>query len=344
MRTVLVTLILPLVSTVAIASEPATCQVEVRPTIDRGLTFLVKDALAWKKEHNCISCHHAALVVWAMSEAKQRGHAVDEPVLAELTKWSATTVGSGTTGVPRPASAPKAFNSKAIYFALAFNSVTSPDADVQKALPALVQTIETDQMEDGSWQSWPETRPPIFGYNDETVTIFEALALLPSAAGDRAAGTARDKGVKWLAEHPIGDDPQNVAMRLVLWQRLGRPADELQALAKRITDRQNADGGWSQAADMPSDAWATGQALYALAHVDIQRDNPAIQHAQAFLAKTQKEDGSWPMASRPIKPGGAGSTSLIPITGAGSAWAVLGLVRSTEHKEEKSIDQKTRNR
>src|SRR5689334_13847948 len=52
---------------------------EVRPkpsgvaaTIDRGLAFLVKDARAWKKQYNCVSCHHAALVVWAMREAKQR--------------------------------------------------------------------------------------------------------------------------------------------------------------------------------------------------------------------------------------------------------------------------------
>jgi hypothetical protein len=43
--------------------------------------------------------------------------------------------------------------------------------------------------------------------------------------------------------------------------------------------------------------------------------------------KTQRLDGSWPMTSRPTKPGGKGSTSLIPITGGGSAWAVLGLVQ-----------------
>src|SRR5688572_26588863 len=56
-------------------------------TIDRGLAFLAKDALAWKAEHNCASCHHASLVAWAMREAKLRGHAVDEPVLADMTKW-----------------------------------------------------------------------------------------------------------------------------------------------------------------------------------------------------------------------------------------------------------------
>jgi Squalene-hopene cyclase C-terminal domain len=79
---------------------------------------------------------------------------------------------------------------------------------------------------------------------------------------------------------------------------------------------------------MTSDAWATGQALYALAHAGIKANEPVIARAQAFLVKTQRDDGSWPMTSRPTIPGGKGSTSLIPITGAGSAWAVLGLVRS----------------
>ena len=79
---------------------------------------------------------------------------------------------------------------------------------------------------------------------------------------------------------------------------------------------------------MASDAWATGQALYALACAGIKPDDPAIRRARAFLIKTQRTDGSWPMTSRPIKPGGEGSSSLVPITGAGSAWAVLGLVRS----------------
>jgi hypothetical protein len=79
---------------------------------------------------------------------------------------------------------------------------------------------------------------------------------------------------------------------------------------------------------MASDAWATGQALYALAHAGAKSDEPVIRRALAFLIKTQRADGSWPMTSRPVKPGGEGSKSLIPITGAGSAWAVLGLVRS----------------
>src|SRR5882757_1251005 len=88
---------------------------KVNAAIDKGLGFLVKDALAWKEKHNCVSCHHAGLVVWSMREAKLRGHAVNEPVLAELTKWVAES-GDGKFGLARPASAPNALSPKAVWF------------------------------------------------------------------------------------------------------------------------------------------------------------------------------------------------------------------------------------
>ena len=159
----------------------------------------------------------------------------------------------------------------------------------------------------------------------------ECSTRIPSprcSPGGDSAKAVRDKGIKWLTETKTDDDPQSIALRLVLWTRLGRPAEERKPLVGRIKERQNADGGWSQTKEMASDAWATGQALYALAHTGVKPNEPAIARAHAFLIKTQREDGSWPMTSRPVKPDGKGSTNLIPITGAGSAWAVLGLVRS----------------
>jgi len=318
---------------VVVPSWPAAAQ-EVRPkgsgtsaAITRGLAFLTEDALAWRKEHNCASCHHASLVILAMQEAKGRGHKIDETVLADLTKWLAES-GDGKFGLARPASAPKAASPKAIYFALALGADPKSDDKTQQGLKLLLKTVQSEQSDNGSWSTWPETRPPIFGNSDESLTLLATLALMPAAAGDDAAKTVRDKAINWLAETKTDDDPQSVALRLVLWKRLGRPTEEWQPLVKRIKDRQNADGGWSQAKDMASDAWATGQALYALANAGLKADDPIVARGHAFLVKTQRDDGSWPMTSRPTKPGAAGAKNLIPITGAGSAWAVLGLVRS----------------
>jgi hypothetical protein len=263
-----------------------------------------------------------------MREAKQRGHAVDEQVLVELTKWVAES-GDGKFGLARPASAPKAASPKAVWFALALEADPKPDTLSKTGLSLFLRTVKSEQTENGSWSTWPETRPPIFGNSDESLTALATLAVLPQAeAGDGSAKAVRDKGVKWLTGTKTDDDPQSVALRLVLWKRLARPVLEWQPLVRRIKERQNVDGGWSQTKDMASDAWATGQALYALAHAGIKPDDPVITRAHAFLINAQRDDGSWPMTSRPVKPGGDGCKSLIPITGAGSAWGVLGLVRS----------------
>jgi hypothetical protein len=301
---------------------------DVDAAIDRGLAFLAKDAMAWKKDHNCVSCHHAALVIWSLHEAKQHGHTVNEPVLAEMTKWVAES-GDGKFGLARPKSAPKALNPKAVWFALALSADPKPDVISKKGMTLLLKTVKSDQTENGSWSSWPETRPPIFGNSDESMTALATLAVVLAAEpSDNSARAVRDRGIRWLAETKTDDDPQSVAIRLVLWKRLCRSAEEWGPLVRSIRERQNTDGGWSQAKDMASDAWATGQALYALSLAGITANDAGTARAQAFLIKTQREDGSWPMTSRPVKPGGTGSKSLIPITGAGSAWAVLGLVRS----------------
>lgn len=321
-------ILISIIPVVSFGQDARPIRTELDAAIDRGLRFLVKDALAWKTDHNCASCHHAGLVICALREAKRFGRDVDEPVLAELTKWIAES-GDGKFGLSRPANAPYAASPKAIYFALALGM--SPDLDTagREGLSRLLTTVKAEQTENGSWSAWPGTRPPMFGDSDESLTLLATLAVLPVAdAGDVGAQSVRDHAVKWLDDTKTDDDPQSIALRLVLWCKLKRPDEERERLVRRINERQNTDGGWSQTDSMASDAWASGQAIYSLACAGRKPDEGPISRGLAFLIKTQLADGSWSMTSRPTSPGGEGSTSLIPITGAGSAWAVLGLVRS----------------
>src|SRR5262245_1618797 len=56
---------------------------EAGQTMGRGLTSLEKDALAWRMEHQCVTCHHGTMTVWALSGAKSRGYAVKPETLAD---------------------------------------------------------------------------------------------------------------------------------------------------------------------------------------------------------------------------------------------------------------------
>src|SRR5262245_10377599 len=85
-------LLLPLVGTVLVgaAPAPATPSLEpdkVRDSVKRGLVFLEKEGVQWKEVKKCASCHHVPMMVWAMNDAKNKGFAVNDKVLAEITAW-----------------------------------------------------------------------------------------------------------------------------------------------------------------------------------------------------------------------------------------------------------------
>ena len=209
------------------------------------------------------------------------------------------------------------------------------DKATRERLDKAVSVLLTDQTADGSWRLG-EGRLPIVAAPGVMTTL--TLLALPPQSGEKSKETkaAREKALKWLATAKPEDDLQALAVRVVLRQRLGESNKQLQSLAKQIVNRQNADGGWSQAKEMASDAYATGQALYALTVAGVASCDAAVKKGQAFLVKTQRPDGSWPMTSRPMKPGDQGSKNLSPITHAGTAWGTIGLVRSAPKAPRKS--------
>src|SRR5262249_13404832 len=59
-----------------------------RITIDRGLAFLSSDAVKWRAERGCATCHHGTMTVWALNEARAQGYSVDAERLADVTQWT----------------------------------------------------------------------------------------------------------------------------------------------------------------------------------------------------------------------------------------------------------------
>ena len=54
---------------------------------------------------------------------------------------------------------------------------------------------------------------------------------------------------------------------------------------------------------------------------------------QAWLVSKQQAEGNWNMTPRPNKPGDKESENVGPITYVGTAWATLGLIRTTPPAE-----------
>lgn len=325
----------------ATAPEPPASMkpVDTARAIERALGFIESDAVKWREARSCATCHHGTMTVWTLNEAKAQGYKVAAEPLAELTQWTKDLF------VPR--------FSKPRDPRFGWNLVSVPAISLgimSQTLPVLsrdeIQRVATHlaahQETDGAWiLPPPENGAPPIWESRETVALLALLAWDPYVPGDAAATAnqaSREKAIAWLRNTPPSDTVQSLALRLVLALKSRMPAGEIQPVIDRLLKSQRSDGGWSQTSEIASDAYATGQTLWALSFANDVRlhgaftvDRAALDRAVAFLVASQREDGSWPMKSRNhpgVKSDRDPLRNPIPITYFGSAWATLGLVRN----------------
>jgi len=70
--------------------------------------------------------------------------------------------------------------------------------------------------------------------------------------------------------------------------------------ARQLLETQRRDGGWAQTEYRASDAYATGEALYALRAAGVRTDSRAYRRGVRYLLQTQLDDGSWWVRSRAL--------------------------------------------
>ena len=101
-------------------------------------------------------------------------------------------------------------------------------------------------------------------------------------------------------------------------------------------ETQREDGGWSQLPTMGSDAYATGEALYALQLAgDMKVEHEVYQKGMRYLLGTQAPDGSWHVKTRsfPVKPYFESGFPYGPdqwISASGTSWAAMALSLAVE--------------
>ncbi len=275
--------------------------------------------------------------MWALSEAKRQGYEVAAAYLSETMQWTKERLaGIEKPRDPRPGW--EMINTPALY--LAAMARHQPGQEILSApeLRQIANHAARHLESDGSVLT-PATMspprpvngpPPIFE-SREVLTLLAVLAMLPhEPPGPEQPATVRDgyrKASEWLAAATTGADTQSMALRLLITMQQRKPRNELRTAIDQLLARQRHDGGWGQLRDLASDAFATGQTLYVLSLVGVDRRQPAIRRGVAFLVANQRADGSWPMTPR-AHPGAKPSTNSLPIGHFGSCWAVLGLVRT----------------
>lgn len=312
-----------------------------RNAIERGLAFLEKDAARWREERKCSTCHHGLMTVWAYLEARQRGFAIAPETVADNMKWTKDRL-LERIDLPRDTRPGWSMvNTPAIYLAVMAQGVPKQDVVSAEELKRIADHLVRHHESDGSWvwsSAPPKNRPPPFFESDEVATRLAYIALAPHVPRvAEAPSTTREslqKAHDWLSKSPSEVTTQAAAIRLWMSVRANEPAEKIRSQITDLLHRQNEDGGWGQLDDLPSDAYATGQALYVLSVSHVATDHPNVQRAVKYLIAGQEEDGSWPITPR-SHPGATPSANTTPITYFGSAWGTIGLLRSIPPSDAK---------
>ena len=191
---------------------------------------------------------------------------------------------------------------------------------------------------DGSYKA-EYFRPPLeAGDIHLTALSVRAIQLYASPAKKEIVDGLVAKTRVWL-EKSNPTVQQEIVFRLLGLYWSGSASDKIKSATDKLISLQNADGGWSQLPTMKSDAYATGQALYALSESHaIPVENEVYQKGMKYLLNTQDESGAWLVQTRanPIQP--FKSCGFPPynedqfISAAASNWAVMALLNALPDK------------
>jgi len=164
---------------------------------------------------------------------------------------------------------------------------------------ALTSCLASLQKPEGDWHlDAIDFRPPLTG----SPVVTTALAIrglkvyLPPGRSDEVKSRV-DRALAFI-RGTASRDTQDETYKLLGLIWAGAPAAEAAAQTRRLVALQRAEGGWGQVPTMEPDAYATGQALYALYASRPTATTPAYEKGVQYLLRTQLEDGTWFVRSR----------------------------------------------
>ncbi len=307
----------------AAVSHESTANRSTATAVDHALSMIEKQSYNFIRIGGCNSCHSQDLASVAAAYARSRGfRAPLVPQLPQSTMPSpervvdfgiigAASIGwelfdFGMNGVPR-----------------------NPYTD------AAVRAIKAMQTAQGHWSANENRRPPMNSgdFNAAAVAIYAIRHYTP-VGNEASSEQAIQRAVRWL-EQATPVTTQDHAFRALALEWANTASEGSGKSSRALLSMQRPDGGWSQMPGLVSDAYATGQAMFALHTAGkVPVTDAAYRKGIDYLLRTQASDGTWHVKSRsiwlqPYFESGFpyGQDQFISV--AGTAWASMALAAAT---------------
>ena len=307
----------------------------IKQAATKSLMLLQKSAYVFTNNNprKCASCHHNTLTAMAEEIAGKKGIQIIDTFSAK----NIAAMESDLITVCNPNQINQFITANFIipYVLLGLDAKKYP-ANLYTDIA--VDYIMGQAKPDGSFLAESGRAPLECGDIHLTAMAIRSIQLYASIAKKSRVEELVQKTRHWLEQTNSGQQ-QELAFQLLGLQWCGSSVDHKIKIAAKLRSMQNEDGGWSQLPTLKSDAYATGQTLYALYESGMEKpEDAAYQKGLNFLLKTQNENGAWfvPTRSFPIQP--FVDSDFPPyddnqfISATATNWAVMALLNSLPDK------------
>ncbi len=265
----------------------------IRDAAAKAISVIQNSQKTWFSKQSCFSCHQQALPAFAFRAAREHGVPIDEKAAH--------------------ADAAAAFGFYSNFDrAIHYTHIIDPAMDDGWGLvaasaaglkPSLVTNIyarllAARQEPDGHWETGDERPPQSYSPFSATAIAISAIETYshPSQRSDLEARVGKARA--WLLQHTAHTTEER-AFQIFGLCITGHDPQSLTKLAEGLKATQQADGGWSSREGRPSDAYSTGEALWAMHNAaGLPISDPAWQRGLQYLLKTQANDGTWHVTTR----------------------------------------------
>ncbi len=291
-----------------------------RRAAQEGLNWLEPGSLAWQKSNRCFGCHVQTHALIGLSIARQNSYRTSPESMARLQSF--LSAGVGKDGTLPPEWAGTAFTT-AHYMGLWMSYCDRyTDFPHREVLARMAGRLITSQEESGFFPNDHHDPPIDQGEVMATVNSLLCIERAWRITGDRKFRDSLEKGLAWLRGATV-NTTQDRIFQLMGLSLLDKENSKSLIRQKRrdLLAQQHPDGGWSELPAMESNAYATGEALYALKVTGMSVADGRFMKGVQYLMDRQQLFGSWRCDH---------SQSLRPSDYAPTMWAVIGLAGSFE--------------